>query len=168
MESYVKALSHHHRIDNIWGFIDGMFRPFCRPQLNQQVMYSGYKKLHGFKIQGITTPDGLLLTVDGPYEGKVNDISMVWKSGLEARLKEVCIFLNNLSSTLTIAMLQLFCNKPTPFYLYGDSTYKSCAYIFGPFTNFQSDPLKRRFNKRLSSAQISVDKYLARIPDYLR
>ncbi len=89
MESYVKALNRHHGIDNIWGFIDGTFRPFCRPGSDQQIMYSGYKKLHGFKIQAITTPDGLILTVDGPFEGKVNDLTMVRKSGLEARLKEV-------------------------------------------------------------------------------
>jgi len=89
MEAYVKALNRCHGVDNIWGFIDGTFRPFCRPGSNQQMMYSGYKKLHGFKVQGIATPDGLLLAVDGPFEGKVNDLTMVRKSGLEARLKQV-------------------------------------------------------------------------------
>lgn len=44
----------------IRGFIDGIFRPMCRPTTNQQWHYSGHKKRHGFKFQAIVTPDGLV------------------------------------------------------------------------------------------------------------
>jgi hypothetical protein len=51
-----------------FGFIDGTQRIICRPgTLPQRTWYSGYKKCHGIKFQGVTTPDGLLSHLDGAY-----------------------------------------------------------------------------------------------------
>ncbi len=41
------------RYDNIFGFIDGTFRPIARPTHWQKQFFSGYKRLHGFHFQGI-------------------------------------------------------------------------------------------------------------------
>jgi hypothetical protein len=43
------------------GFIDDTQRIICRPGTRpQRKWYSGYKKFHGIKSQGVTTPDGLM------------------------------------------------------------------------------------------------------------
>jgi hypothetical protein len=139
MKHYADVLDRESDVDCVWGFIDGTFRPFCRPGVRQQEMYSGYKKLHGFKVQGVCTPDGLLVSCDGPYEGKVNDLTMVRKSGIEKRLREI------------------FTNEAEPLALYGDQAYKSCTYIFGPYKDYEEDRLKARFNVVLSSIRISVE-----------
>jgi hypothetical protein len=76
----------------VWGWIDGTFLPTCRPLEDQRRVYSGYKKRHGIKFQGIVTPDGLMTSCDGPYLGEANDNRMVRESGLETRLREVFPF----------------------------------------------------------------------------
>lgn len=76
--------------NRIWGMIDGTFRPTCRPKDLQRFYYSGHKHLHGFKFQGIATPDGLLSSLMGPYNGPVNDWTMVIDTGLSERLRRGC------------------------------------------------------------------------------
>ncbi|RPA89502.1 hypothetical protein L873DRAFT_1652126, partial [Choiromyces venosus 120613-1] len=62
---------------NIWGFVDGTLRSICQPEREQHQFYTGYKQCHAIKFQGITTPDGLIASLGGPFEGKLSDW-MVW------------------------------------------------------------------------------------------
>lgn len=48
------------------GFIDGTFRPTCRPTVNQRHSYSGHKREHGIKFQSIAFPNGLIGHLSGP------------------------------------------------------------------------------------------------------
>ena len=73
----------------IWAWIDGTFTRTCRPGEDQRRFYSGYKKRHGIKWQGIVSPDGLIFSLAGPWPGEINDNRMVLESGLEARLRAV-------------------------------------------------------------------------------
>ena len=45
-------------IPNLIGFIDGKLWPVCRPGKYQHVLYSGHKRIHGLKTQGIIFPNG--------------------------------------------------------------------------------------------------------------
>ena len=45
-------------IPNLIGFIDGKLWPVCRPSKYQHVLYSGHKRVHGIKTQGIVFPNG--------------------------------------------------------------------------------------------------------------
>ena len=84
--SYAQAINElDSGCDSIWGFIDGTFIGFCRPGVRQRTVYSGYK------YQVIVTPDGLCLSIDGPFEGKANELTMVKESKLGERLQEVSI-----------------------------------------------------------------------------
>lgn len=74
----------------IWGFVDGTFRGVCRPQEEQEKIYSGYKKGHGIKWQGIVTPDGLI-HMQGPYEGRINDWAMYEDTRITTRIRKVYI-----------------------------------------------------------------------------
>ena len=38
-------------LSQCWGFIDGSARPIARPVKNQNVMYSGHKRIHCIKFQ---------------------------------------------------------------------------------------------------------------------
>lgn len=73
----------------VWGFIDGTFRPTCRPTTNQQWHYSGHKKRHGFKFQAIVTPDGLVSSLQGPYRAPNNDWRIWIHSNVADRFREV-------------------------------------------------------------------------------
>jgi hypothetical protein len=57
----------------IWGFIDGHFQAMAKPLYNQRKFYSGNAKAHGIKFQGIVTPDGVIYSLEGPFEGKISD-----------------------------------------------------------------------------------------------
>ena len=61
-------------------------RSLGRPAYNQRLYYSGYKKSHGFKYQVVTTSDGIISHISGPWMGKYNDLIMMRDSGLNERL----------------------------------------------------------------------------------
>ena len=62
MKEYAKACKELGELQGkstIWGFVDGTFRPFCRPKDRQQLVYSKYRRSHGMEwfVGGVT--DGL-------------------------------------------------------------------------------------------------------------
>jgi hypothetical protein len=57
----------------MWGFIDGHFQAMAKPLYNQRKLHSGYAKAYGIKFQGIVTPNGVIYSLEGPFEGKIND-----------------------------------------------------------------------------------------------
>jgi hypothetical protein len=72
-EEYASAVEAVCGVPNIYGFIDGTIRPICRPStVPQRPFYTGFKKVHGFKFQGISYPDGIL-TLAEPYEASAGD-----------------------------------------------------------------------------------------------
>ncbi|EED14499.1 hypothetical protein TSTA_121430 [Talaromyces stipitatus ATCC 10500] len=79
-KAYAQILEAQGAIPRGWGCIDGTFRATCRPSKNQRIAYSGYKKRHGFKYQGIITPDGMVLSLIGPFEATF--IWRYWISGM--------------------------------------------------------------------------------------
>jgi hypothetical protein len=74
---------------DVWGFIDGTTRPIARPIRDQRDHYSGHKRRHQQNYQGVFTPDGLLVSCNGPYFGSRNDINMLDDSKLEQILPSV-------------------------------------------------------------------------------
>ena len=126
-------------IPGCWASVDGTFRAFCRPIWNQRTYYSGYKKKHGFKYQGIVTPDGLILSLKGPVEGKASDIT--------------CFRLTN-----TAAKLEELQTPDEPLYLYGDIAYQSC---FGVVTGFRQtrtlSGVETNFNDWHASHRITIE-----------
>jgi hypothetical protein len=124
--------------DCVAGFVDGTLRPIARPKDDQRSFYSGHKKHHGYKYQGVSFPDGLLLSIDGPFEGRANDFRIVGLSGLERRLRAI-------NEGYEKALV-----------LYGDNAYRSLDLIVGPFLG-TNDPEEVRFNYQMSTVRISVE-----------
>ena len=59
-------------LETVIGFIDGNARKIYRPTRFQRC-FSGHKRIHALKFQSIVTPDGLILHLFGPVEGRRHD-----------------------------------------------------------------------------------------------
>lgn len=70
-----------------FGFVDGTFLKTTRPENSpaniQRFNYDGHNKAHGLKFYAITCPNGLVLTMGGPFPGASNDLGMIRDDGLE-------------------------------------------------------------------------------------
>ena len=56
MRRYAAAIEATGGPNTVWGFVDGTIRGFSRPQakgMDQRDWWSGYKKVHGMKFQGV-------------------------------------------------------------------------------------------------------------------
>lgn len=80
---------------------DGTVRPIARPTENQRQEYNGHHRLHAMKFQAVTTLDGIVVHLLGPYHGAQHDTAMYRISRLQAthleRVKDVagnnmCLF----------------------------------------------------------------------------
>lgn len=74
------------------GFIDGTFRPVCRPggeDWLQRLLYNGYEAEHGLKYQSFAAPCGLIFDMYGPVVGSHSDSTILAMSGLEGKLRAV-------------------------------------------------------------------------------
>lgn len=139
--------------DLIWGYIDGTFLKTCRPQadeFNQRVVYSGHKKGHGFKCQGITTPDGLISHVFGPIVGSRGDWFIYQASGLDGRMRH------------------LFDGRPEEerLYVFGDAAYTGSYATLGAYRRAQGRDLteeQRLFNLEMSRLRVSVEHAFGRV-----
>ena len=74
-------------MDDIAMFVDVTFKMTARPGNDQRVMYNGYKTGHGYKWQGVTSPDGHLALCHGPVECCHTDGHILDWSGLEELIK---------------------------------------------------------------------------------
>ncbi|CAM9670163.1 unnamed protein product [Discosporangium mesarthrocarpum] len=56
------GMEHHEEVGGVCCFIDGTLRPHCRPDgdVAQVVNYSGYRRNHGMKFQGVVQPNGIM------------------------------------------------------------------------------------------------------------
>ena len=105
--------------DNICGWIDGTMQKIRRPVEGQRKMYTGHKKPHGFKFQGVITPDGIMASLAGPTVASRGDWYMFEDSGIEAEI------------------LQLWREEEVQnedrLYLFGDPAYCASATTTGPY-----------------------------------
>lgn len=138
---YCEAVARKSDVDlSVWGFIDGTVRRICRPNEEQREYYNGHKRHHALKYQVATTPDGLMCSLAGPYEGRRHDAGIFARSGLLQQLEE------NM-------------NKPDggAYALYGDSAYPFSLYLQKGYTGNGLTPAQEAFNTRMSSVRQAVE-----------
>ncbi|CAN7938209.1 unnamed protein product [Ixodes hexagonus] len=90
-------------VDKCWGFIDGTALPICRPTEDQRLFFSGHKRMHALKYQGVMCANGIVAEMHGPYPGHRHDAGILRLSGLFQRLEDVV--------------------HDSTYYLYGDPAY---------------------------------------------
>ena len=55
----------------------------ARPKNNQREVYNGRKRAHTLRVQNVVLPNGLIANLNGPYEGRRHDDTMLYAgSGL--------------------------------------------------------------------------------------
>lgn len=115
LQTYAQAIQNACGVQGVWGFIDGTHRTIATPILDQQCYYTGAKKRHGIRYQGIVTPDGLISSLCGPWLGKCGDWRMWEESDICEHLREI------------------FPEEDDRLYLYGDPAYVPGFGIIGSF-----------------------------------
>ena len=125
--------------DNLWGFIDGTLRGIARPSLGQRLAYSGHKRKHGLKYQGIALPNGLIGYLWGPVLGRRHDSYMLMVSGLETTLRWMMTSLG------------------TDYVVYGDPAYPLTTVIQTGYRGTHLSQSQNAFNKTMSAGRIVVE-----------
>ena len=127
-------------LDNIWGFIDGTVRPFCRPKVNQRILYNGHKRLHALKYQSVTTPSGMIANLFGPVKGKRHDCVILAMSGL-------------------LQTLQRYFHGPNREVLciFGDPAYPLKRNLLAPYNGAQLTQEQMDFNSSMSKVRVTVE-----------
>ena len=127
--------------DLIWGYIDGTLQQICRPSENQRLFYSGHNHHHGFKFQGVITPDGIFSSFFGPIIGSRGDWYIFGKSGLEDIVDKI------------------FEGEQT-LYIFGDPAYHGSGATMAPYRKPRGGQLtaaQREFNIEMSRRRVSVE-----------
>lgn len=99
-------------------------------------------------MQSVETPNGLIVNMYGPLEGRRHDAFMLGASGLSDQLRNF--------------------NRPNgePYVIYGDPAYGLSRNILAPFHGKTITPQQQEFNKAMSGVRISVEWGFGKICQY--
>ena len=152
LEHYAQSI--HSRgapLENCFGFVDGSLCKIARPKNNQREVYNGHKRVHALKFQSVVLPNGLIANLNGPYEGRRHDATMLNESGLLRDLQAVA-----------------WANDGTPLCLYGDPAYPLGIHLQAPFRNVHITPQMARFNERMSEVRVAVEWMFGCVSNYYK
>lgn len=121
------------------GFIDGTLRGMCRPGRSQKNVYSGHKRKHGLKYQGVMLSNGLMC-MHGPWAGRHHDSFLLAESTL----------LQDLDALPRAADGTRYC-------LYGDMAYPVLAQIIPPYKTSPLPADEAAFNAKMCTVRDSVE-----------
>uniref|UniRef100_A0A8D8M060 DDE Tnp4 domain-containing protein n=1 Tax=Cacopsylla melanoneura TaxID=428564 RepID=A0A8D8M060_9HEMI len=140
LQRYAQVIGQVCPLHNCWGFIDGTARPIARPSVNQEAHYSGHKRVHCLKYQGVACPDGLIVSMMGPFEGARHDAGVLRDTNLMQQLEEKAKF-----------------SQENKFVLYGDPAYPMSELLLKPFATRNITQLEQDFNTRMATARQAVE-----------
>lgn len=127
-------------LPRVIGFIDGTVRPIARPSEGQEQDYNGHHRVHAMKYQAVASPDGLIIHLSGPYQGRHHDTAMYRASGLENTLMEHALD-----------------NNGNQMYVYGDPGYQLSPVLQVPFSTVNITPPQRAYNEAMSRVRVGVE-----------
>ena len=58
---------------NCFDFVGGTIACICIPVLNERMIYSHNTRVHGAKFQTVVLPNGLIINLEGQWEGQRHD-----------------------------------------------------------------------------------------------
>jgi nuclease HARBI1 len=125
-------------LEHCFAFIDGIVRPVSRPSYNQKQAYNGHKRVHSLKFQSVSSPNGLIVDLTGPWEGRRHDCGMLRESGLLPRLEGI----RNMMGSA---------------YIYGDPAYPISDVIQAPYKGACLSEVQKEFNMKMSRVRVSVE-----------
>ena len=101
LEKYQTAITRKSNgaVTTCFGLIDATLHLISRPWAGgkrrhglrntnnlQRAVYSGHKRHHGLKFQSVVVPDGMIVEMFGPVEGRRHDVTVLKASKLEQKL----------------------------------------------------------------------------------
>ncbi|RPA88793.1 hypothetical protein L873DRAFT_1724672, partial [Choiromyces venosus 120613-1] len=87
---YVKIIDEKGVVEGVCSFIDTMMYVICCLQVNQEQVYSSYKKLYAYQFQAIMTLNEILVScLSGIWFGKVDDWAVYIDSALPNELRNI-------------------------------------------------------------------------------
>jgi nuclease HARBI1 len=125
-------------LNRCYGFVDGTVRPICRPSQFQKQAYNGHKRVHALKFQSVSAPDGIIVDLTGPWEGRRHDCGMLRESGLLGRLENIRTALGDAT-------------------IYGDPAYPISPVLQVPFKGACVSESQQEWNSKMSRVRVSVE-----------
>ena len=113
-------------------------------------MYNGHKRMHSLKFQSVVIPNGLIANLDGPFEGKRHDSTMLQETGILNDLMRVAFY------------------NGDPLCLYGDPAYPLGLHLQAPFRNIHITPQMVLYNKAMSKVRVAVEWLFGNITNYFK
>ena len=104
--------------------------------------------VHFLFSQSVVAPNGLIVNLFGPMEGRRHDAYMLAESGLAPQLH------------------QFVQTNGQPYVLYGDPAYGITSNILAPYQGAQLSQQQRDFNKSMSHVRICVEWVFGKICQY--
>ena len=138
---YAEYISRRGMLNTCVGFIDGTKIRISRPDLHlhQRAVYSGHKRVHCLPYQTAKPPDGFLLHLYGPVEGRQPDAFLYRASGLDATL----------CNGLKVKGIQ-YC-------IYGDQSYVIRPLMSTAYPTALATDEQLSFNTSMNAVRIAVE-----------
>jgi len=134
---------------SLYGFIDCTIRPTCRPGKYQELMYTGYKKCHRMKFQGIIIPNSLIAHLEGPFCAPQNDMGVFAESGLASLMQKHAIQPGSRVDHPP---------KRQYFQLYSDLGYGMSLYLLSPYSGIGEQTAEEHaWNTQMGTVRISIE-----------
>ncbi|KAF8585008.1 hypothetical protein K439DRAFT_1646796 [Ramaria rubella] len=125
----------------VFRFINCTIHPMCWSGCFQELVYTGYKKCHRMKFQGVVTPNGLMAHLYGPFWAPQNDVGVLGESRLLEMLEEKALQPGSQDGNPVHKQY---------FQVYGDSAYGVSPIMLSPFSG-------AAFNTAIGAVRISVE-----------
>ncbi|KIJ23155.1 hypothetical protein M422DRAFT_196275 [Sphaerobolus stellatus SS14] len=122
------------------GLIDGTLQKNAHPVRNQRLVYNGWKRIHCLKYHAVITPDGLVIHVFGPVDGRRHDETVYKESGLSDLLDK-----------------HFWTPEGQSLYIYGDPAYSVSAHVMAPFKGPSITPEEQHWNTAMSKIREPIE-----------
>ncbi len=138
--SFSSAIERKSGMRGIVAFIDGTVRPITKPGILQGAQYNGKDRVHALKYQAVSTPDGIIAHLGGPYPGSRHDQFMLHESKIMSWVRS---FPRQRDGQL--------------YALYADAGYSDLPGLETPFADGLYNREHQALNEAMAAARISVE-----------
>jgi len=120
--------------------IDGTLKKHACPVRNQRIVYNGWKRIHCLKYHILLSPDGLVIHIYGPVEGRRHDETVYKQSGLGEILEK-----------------HFWTPEGERLFIYGDPAYSVSGHVLSPYKGPALTEAEQQFNTRMSRVREPVE-----------
>jgi hypothetical protein len=131
-------------------FVDGTIRPISRPTFRadeadpdvrniQEEVYSGHKRVHCLKWQGVVMPNGIISDLNGPFSGRRHDSYLMTESQLNGRLANAQA------------------GNASQYKAFGDKAYAILSHVSRGWQGVGLTARQQADNKHMSACRIAIE-----------